>query len=117
VDLTCLLVITITCGDGLRNFLLRKDKVQPLSHKLKRSQDKTCARGSHTYRQIGFVGVYLCIHVWDERRVSASREERARSGKRDSQRKLHIQVGLYSSTTLVILPTCTPKTASYELLN
>jgi hypothetical protein len=68
--------------------------------------------GLNTYRQIGFVCVYRRMLVWDERWPSAGRVEHARNRKRDSESKLHVQVGLSSSfsTTLVIMATFTTGT-------
>ena len=64
---------------------------------------------SHTYSQIGFVGVYWSILVWDVRWASAGRVEHAWGRKRNSQCKLHIQISLESSTGLVILATFKPR--------
>ncbi len=58
--------------------------------------------GVHTHRYIRFVSIHRRILIWLERRLSASRVERAWSRERYSESELYIQIGLAPRMTLII---------------
>src|SRR5579863_5275611 len=75
-SLTRLFIITITCGDGLRDFLLCKHEVQPLAHKLERSEDQDGTINGVAYIPSNRVRLCLSGYCRLGRRVALRRSSR-----------------------------------------
>ena len=87
---TGLFIVSVGGRNGLREGLLTQDEVEPLDEwqiVLAPFGGTSCAQ---TYLAVRLVRVRRSEHIRLERRASASREEGARSGERQTIRKLRI---------------------------